>query len=100
MNQIPSISELSSVSKPGPGLRRVLAGMSVITLLMSIPQALTIWVGHRAAGVSVLTWSTYFSSAVLWFWFGLRKRDRNIYLPCIGWIIVDTFVVLGVVIYG
>jgi uncharacterized protein with PQ loop repeat len=91
-NPIPSVAPNSNSDV---SLRRMLAAMSVFTLLMSIPQALTIWVGHRAEGVSTLTWSTYFASAVLWFWFGLRKHDKNIYLPCIGWIIVDTFIVVG-----
>ena len=65
-------------------LRRLLGGMSIFTLLMTIPQVLTIWVGRQAAGVSVLSWSAYLLSAFLWLWFGLRKRDRNIYLPCVG----------------
>jgi hypothetical protein len=26
--------------------------------------------------------------------------DENIYLPCIGWILLDTAVIVGVVIYG
>jgi len=47
-----------------------------------------------------LTWGTYFFSAILWFWFGLRKRDKNIYLPCIGWIVLDSAVIAGVVVYG
>ena len=62
-------------------LRRLLSSMSIFTLLMTIPQILTIWVGHQAAGVSVLSWSAYLLSAVLWFWFGLRQGDKNIYLP-------------------
>ena len=36
-------------------LRRLLGGMSVFTMLMTIPQVVTIWVGHQAAGVSVLS---------------------------------------------
>jgi len=31
-------------------LRRLLGGMSIFTLLMTIPQVLTIWVSHQAAG--------------------------------------------------
>lgn len=100
MHQSPNIPYVAPAAKPDARLRRVLAGMSIVTLLMSIPQALTIWVGHRAAGVSILTWSTYFASAVLWFGFGLRRKDKNIYLPCIGWMVVDTLIVLGVLIYG
>ena len=43
--------------------------------------------------------STYFVSALLWFWFGMRKGDKNIYLPCIGWIILDAAVIVGVLVY-
>src|SRR6185503_528248 len=79
---------------------RVLGGMSAFTLLMTVPQVLTIWVGHQAAGVSVLSWSAYLLSALLWFWYGLHKRDRNIYLPCIGWIGLDAAVIAGAVVYA
>ena len=81
-------------------LRRLLGGMSIFTMLMTIPQVLTIWVGHQAAGVSILSWSAYFASAVLWLWFGIRKHEKNIYLPCIGWIALDSAVIVGVLVYG
>jgi uncharacterized protein with PQ loop repeat len=81
-------------------LRRLLGFMSVFTMLMTVPQVLTIWVGREAAGVSVLSWSAYLLSAVLWFWFGLQKRDRNIYLPCIGWIGLNGAVIAGAIVYG
>jgi uncharacterized protein with PQ loop repeat len=87
-------------SIPEKMMRRVLGSMSIFTLIMTIPQVLTIWVGRRAAGVSVISWSAYLISAVLWLLYGLRKRDRNIYLPCIGWITLDTAVILGVLFYG
>jgi uncharacterized protein with PQ loop repeat len=81
-------------------LRRILGGMSVFTMLMTIPQVLTIWIGHQAAGVSLLSWSAYLVSAVLWFWFGIQKRDKNIYLPCVGWAVLDSAVIVGIVVYG
>lgn len=81
-------------------LRRLLGAMSVFTMLMTIPQVLTIWVGHQAAGVSVLSWSAYLFSAVLWFCFGVQKREKNIYLPCVGWIGLDGAVIAGVIAYG
>ena len=81
-------------------LSRILGGMSIFTLLMTVPQVLTIWVGHQAAGVSVLSWSAYLISALLWFWYGLQKRDRNIYLPCVGWVGLDTAVIAGALIYA
>ena len=61
-------------------------------------------VGHmgrqQAAGVSILSWSAYLASALLWLWFGIRQQDRNIYLPCLGWIALDGAVIAGAVVYG
>jgi len=81
-------------------LRRLLGGMSVFTLVMTIPQVLTIWVTHQAAGVSVLYWGTYLLSAFLWLWHGLRQKDPNIYLPCVGWIMLNGAVFVGAIVYG
>ena len=80
----------------------MLGGMSFFTMLKTIPQVLTIWFGHLAGGVLLLSWSAYLVSAVLWFWFwfGKQKHDKNIYLPCVGWMVLDSAVIIGVVIYG
>jgi uncharacterized protein with PQ loop repeat len=93
---------LPSGHRPGFGnwRRRLLGSASIFTLVMTIPQVLNIWVGRRAAGVSVVSWSAYLVSALLWLWHRIRQRDRNIYLPCIGWIVLDSAVILGVIIYG
>ena len=87
-------------SFPQKAMRRLLGSLSIFTMLMTIPQVLTIWVGHQAAGVSLLSWSAYLLSAVLWFWYGIQRHDRNIYLPCVGWMALDVAVIWGVVIYG
>jgi uncharacterized protein with PQ loop repeat len=81
-------------------LRRLLGGMSVFTMLMTIPQVLTIWVGHQAAGISILSWSAYLISALMWFGHGLRSGDKNIYLPCVGWAALDGAVIVGAILYG
>jgi uncharacterized protein with PQ loop repeat len=81
-------------------MSRVLGSMSIFTMLMTIPQVLTIWVGHQAAGVSLVSWSAYLVSALLWFWYGIQKRDKNIYLACVGWIVLDSAVIAGVLAYG
>ena len=99
MHQKPPIHDSRTLSS-NPRLRRLLGGMSVFTMAMTIPQVVTIWVGHRAAGVSIFTWGTYFISAVLWLFFGIWEQDKNIYLPCIGWLVLDSAVILGAVIYG
>ena len=69
-------------------------------MLMTLPQVLTIWVGRNAGGVSLISWAAYLVGACLWFVYGLRKRDETIYLACIGWILLDAAVVIGVIVYG
>ncbi len=81
-------------------MKQLLGGMSLFTLVMTVPQILAIWVSRQAAGVSLLSWSAYFMSALVWFWYGVQKHDRNIYLPCIGWLLLDGAVIVGTVIYG
>jgi uncharacterized protein with PQ loop repeat len=85
---------------PATFFSRVLGGMSIFTMLMTVPQVWTIWVNHQAAGVSIVSWSAYLLSAVLWFWYGLQKKDRNIYLPCVGWVGLDAAVIAGALLYA
>lgn len=89
---------ITTPTRPASGLERVLRAVSIFTMVMTVPQVLTIWVGHNASGVSILSWGTYLFSALLWLVYGIRKRDKTIYLACIGWILLDAAVVLGVMI--
>ena len=79
---------------------RILGATSLFTMLMTVPQVFTIWVSHQTAGVSIISWSAYLFSAILWFAYGLHKRDRNIYLPCVGWVGLDAAVIAGVLVYA
>jgi uncharacterized protein with PQ loop repeat len=82
------------------GLEKVLRGLSVFTMLMTVPQVLTIWIGREAGGVSLVSWLSYLFAACLWFVYGLQKRDKTIYLACVGWVVLDAAVVVGVFVHG
>ena len=86
--------------QPVSALEKILRGLSVFTMLMTVPQVWTIWVGGNAAGVSLLSWLAYLLSACLWFVYGLKKGDKTIYLACVGWVLLDAAVVTGVVVHG
>lgn len=90
----------SDASASHDGLEKVLRALSVATMIMTVPQVWTIWIGRDAGGVSLVAWASYLFSACLWFVYGLRKKDKTIYLACIGWIVLDTAVVIGVVVYS
>jgi uncharacterized protein with PQ loop repeat len=81
-------------------LDKVLPVLSVFTMVMTVPQVWSVWVGGNVNGVSLLSWSAYLLSACLWFVHGLQRRDRTIWVACIGWVLLDAAVVLGVVLRG
>ena len=80
------------------GLEKVLRGLSVMTMLMTLPQVWTVWFGAGGRGVSALSWSAYLVSAGLWSFYGIRKRDKTIYLACVGWIVLDAAIVVGALV--
>ena len=86
--------------QPVSALEKILRGLSVFTMFMTVPQVWTIWVGGNAAGVSLLSWLAYLLSAGLWFVYGLKKGDKTIYLACVGWVLLDAAVVTGVLVHG
>src|SRR5687768_1740994 len=85
---------------PATALEKVLRGLSVFTMLMTVPQVLTVWIGRDAGGVSLASWLAYLVSACLWFVYGFQRRDKTIYLACIGWIALDAAIVAGVLVHG
>ena len=83
--------------KKATPLEKALRALSVVTMFMTVPQVVSVWT-EGAAGVSVFTWITYLFSAVVWFVYGWKKRDKTIYLACIGWILLDAAIVVGVLV--
>ena len=56
-------------------MRSVLGSLSIFTMLMTVPQVLTIWIGHKAAGVSLLSWAPICCRR--WFGFGMGSRSMT-----------------------
>ena len=82
-----------------PGFLRLLNAFSIVTMAMTVPQAVAVWRGD-ATGVSLLSWAAYLVSACLWMIHGIREGDKAIWVPCIGWIALDAAIVLGIVVHG
>jgi uncharacterized protein with PQ loop repeat len=74
--------------------------MSAFTMLMTVPQVSAVWLGQGAEDVSLVSWSAYLLAACLWFAYGIRRRDKTIWVPCIGWILLDAAIVAGVLVHG
>lgn len=87
------------VKPPASLIQKILPALSMVTMLMTVPQVWTVWRDHDVAGVSLLSWGTYLIAACVWFVHGLQQRDRAIYIACIGWVLLDAAVVIGVLVY-
>ena len=84
---------------PASLIEKILPALSIVTMLMTVPQVWTVWRDHDVAGVSLLSWGTYLIAACVWFVHGLQQRDRALYIACIGWVLLDAAVVIGVLVY-
>ena len=81
------------------GFETFLRWLAAFTMLMTVPQVVSVW-RHGSAGVSLASWMVYLASSVAWLVYGIRKRDATIWVVCIGWILVDGAIVLGIVVKG
>lgn len=84
-------------SPPPSGLEKLLRFIAVVTMLMTIPQVMSVW-REGAQGVSLPSWSTYLVSSIAWLVYGLKKHDVTIWLVCVGWIILDGAILAGIVV--
>ena len=81
-------------------LDRVILGVAIVGPLMTIPQILKIWVSQNASGVSLLTWSTYLLTSLIWLTYSIVHKDKPLFIAYVLWIIINLFVVIGVFLYG
>jgi uncharacterized protein with PQ loop repeat len=79
-------------------LDKVLPLLSIFTMALTVPQVWGVWFEHQTAGVSLLSWGAYTFAACLWLVDGLRKKDKTIWVACIGWIVLDAAVFVGVLV--
>jgi uncharacterized protein with PQ loop repeat len=87
-----------AAAEPDSPVARILPFVSVASMVMTLPQIWTVWVEGQVAGVSLLSWGTYLLGACLWLVHGLARRDKAIYVACIGWILLNGAVVAGVLV--
>lgn len=74
--------------------------IGVIGPVMTIPQVNEIWINHNAAGVSILTWTTYIFTSIFWLAYGILHKEKPIIIAYILWIILNSLVVAGALMYG
>lgn len=81
-------------------LDRVVLIIGILGPLMTIPQILKIHLLQDASGVSVISWSAYTLLDFPWILYGLVHHDRPIFVTYTLWVIMNSLVVAGAIMYG
>jgi uncharacterized protein with PQ loop repeat len=80
-------------------LTRLTLALAVIGPLMTIPQIYEIWVCHRSDGVSVISWGFYVFSSSVWLLYGIKIKDRALWISSGLWVLMNFAVATGALIY-
>lgn len=78
---------------------KVIYVFAIIVPLMTIPQALKIWMNADAKGVSILAWATYFIASFFWIIYGRVHNKHAIILTHSLMLACNGLVVIGAIIY-
>ena len=68
--------------------------------IFSIPQITNIWVHKQAAGVSVITWFSFLFTSLFWLVYGIIHKERAIIFTYCIWIVINSIIIVGAIIYG
>lgn len=67
-----------------------------LAILMTLPQVAKIWVDQSAAGVSLITWSSYLILALVWIAYGIIHKAKPILITYTGYAILDLIILIGI----
>ncbi len=73
---------------------------AIIEPLATVPQAVTIFIHHTAAGVSLSTWCAYEIMTIIWLWYGFAHKEKMILVYQGGFFIAQTAIIIGALVYG
>lgn len=59
-----------------------------------------IWINKQTEGVSSTSWILYLFAAVIWLLYGLQLKDKPLIISSILWLVMESAVVAGTVLYG
>ena len=74
--------------------------MAILGPVIAIPQIIKIWVDKSAAGVSIVPWIGFLLGSIIWMIYGILHKEKPIIITNALWIIANSFIVFGVIMYG
>lgn len=81
-------------------LDKIIYFVGIFVPIVTIPQLLEIWVNKNASGVSLISWSGYLIAVSFWFLYGIAHKEKPIIFSYGLLVVMDFFVVLGIIFFG
>ena len=78
---------------------KFIAVVGLIGPIMTTPQIINVWVYHQVEGLAIASWGTYVITASFWLIYGILHKERAIILVNIAWILANTSVVTGILLF-
>jgi len=88
------------LKKERTNIDRIMLTFGVLGPIATIPQIMNIFVDRQTAGISVPSWSFYVVSSVMTLSYGIVHRLKPLIVSGALWLVVNSLVVIGCVIYG
>jgi hypothetical protein len=68
--------------------------------LTTVPQIADIFINKSSGNVSILTWILYDAFTLIFLWYAIEKKLKPLILEYCLWIIAQSAVVIGILIYS
>lgn len=68
------------------------------SIVVTIPQLISVWVDHNVAGVSLLTWGSYTVLSGLWMLYGVFKKQMPLIIGNLSICLLDAMIVVGLLV--
>ncbi|MFA5015218.1 MAG: hypothetical protein WC549_06735 [Actinomycetota bacterium] len=89
----------SKHKKQTPFIDKIIYVAAIAYPLTTIPQIVTIFVDQSSANVSLATWVLYDIFTIVFLWYAISKKIKPLVLEYSLWIVAQTIVVIGILIY-
>jgi len=73
---------------------------TIATPLFELPQAYAIYSSHSAGSVSLASWSFFLLDNIVWIIYAARHRMKPLLVTSILYLIIESVVVVGIIIYS
>jgi len=74
--------------------------IALIWPVFELPQLIKIFAEKTAAGVSLMTWSFFVIFSIPWLIYGIVHKEKPIIILYLLWIIIDSSIVVGILLYS